>query len=491
MEQTEYTISAIPLIIILVPLLGAVGAMLSDRYRPEYRNITVIAGSAIPLLLVVSMYPAISAGNIYYLYLNVLPPTGFELRVDILSIYMALLFAFFSLILSIYSLGYFKDKNEGRIFFYFLMPAIAGALGVVLSGNMFTLFLCFEFMSLMFFPLVTYKATDEARAAGLKFFMMTIIAGIAMFWGLVVTYNATGSLSFGSGGLVDTATPLLLVAFICFLIAFGIKSALIPLHFWMPDAYAAATSPAAALSSAIMLKTGVFGLIRVFHDIFGLSFIQEVGWNNILLVLALISVVYGSICAFAQDDFNRRLAYSGIAQVGYMLIGISLLTSMAIIGTVYHVMAHAFMKGCMFLCAGVIYVNTGKTKISEMKGIGLQMPVTMLAFTISAVSAVGIPPFNIFVTKWHLGLGAYEAGMPLIIGVLLLSSVLNAAYYFPISINAFLGCRELKNIERQRIVLQPLRMVPLLILAIGAFAFTIMPVNWPLNLARAVAEMLF
>ncbi len=320
---------------------------------------------------------------------------------------------------------------------------------------------------------------------------MTIIAGIAMFWGLVVTYNNTGSLSFGSGGLVDTASPLMLVAFICFLIAFGIKSALIPLHFWMPDAYASATSPAAALSSAVMLKTGVFGLIRVFHDIFGLSFIQEVGWNNILLVLSVISVLYGSICAFAQDDLNRRLAYSGIAQVGYMLLGISLLTSMAMIGTIYHVMAHAFMKGCMFLCAGVIYVNTGKTKISEMRGIGLQMPVTMLAFTISAVSAVGIPPFNVFVTKWHLGLGAYDAGMPLIIGILLLSSVLNAAYYFPISINAFLGCRELKNIERQRLVLQPLRMVPLLILAVGAFAFTVMPLNWPLDLARAIAEMLF
>ncbi len=491
MTQADLVFSIIPAIIVLVPLLGAAAAMLADRYRPELRNHVVIAAVAIPFLLVILIYPAVVRGEVFYLYLNILPPTGMEFRVDTLSIYMALLFGFFSVVLAVYSLGYFKDKEEGKVFFYFLLPVIAGALGVVLSGNIFTLFLFFEFMSLMFFPLVTYKSTPEAYAAGLKFFFMTIIAGVSFFWAMVITYNVTGDLSFGSGGLITTASPLLLVAFICFMITFGIKAALVPLHFWMPDAYAAATSPAAALSSAIMLKTGVFGLIRVFHDIFGLSFIAEVGWNNILLVLSLISILYGSICAFAQDDLNRRLAYSGVAQVGYMLLGISLLTSQALVGALYHIMGHAFMKGCMFLCAGVIYVNTGKVKISEMRGVGMQMPVTMLAFTIAAVSAVGIPPFNIFVSKWHLGLGAFQAELPVIIGVLLLSSILNAAYYFPISINAFLGCRELKNIERKRLRLQPLRMVPVMILAVGAFIFTLAPVNWPLNLARAVVQIFF
>ncbi len=491
MAQIDVIVSVIPAVVVLIPLLAAGGAMLADRYRPELRNYVVLAGAILPFLLIILSYPTVARGNVLYLFLDILPPTGMEFRVDILSIYMALLFGFFSVVLAVYSLGYFKDKEEGKVYFYFLMPVISGALGVVLSGNLFTLFLFFEFMSLMFFPLVAYKSTPEAYAAGLKFFFMTIIAGVAFFWAMVITYNVAGDLSFGQGGLISSASPLLLVAFICFLITFGIKAALVPLHFWMPDAYSAATSPAAALSSAIMLKTGVFGLIRVFHDIYGLSFIQEVGWNYILLTLAIVSIVYGSICAFAQDDFNRRLAYSGIAQVGYMLLGISLLTSQAMVGTVYHVMAHAFMKGCMFLCAGVIYVNTGKVKISEMRGIGMQMPVTMLAFTIAAVSAVGIPPFNIFVSKWHLGLGAFQAEMPLIIGVLLLSSILNAAYYFPISINAFLGCRELKNIERKKLRLQPLRMVPVLILAIGAFIFTIAPVNWPLSLARAVAQMFF
>lgn len=491
MPQNDYVISIIPVLVILAPIFGAGCIMLADRYRPILRNAAILSGVLVPLPLVYYMYNLVKNKLFLYYHFDVLPPIGIEFRVDILAIYMILLFSFFALIITVYALGYYRDKQEGKAFFYFLLLAISGTFGVALSGNMITFFLFFEFMSLMFFPMVSYKSTPEAAAAGLKFFFMTIISGVAMFWAIMVTYNLTGSTSFGMDGLFSSASPLVLSAFICFLITFGIKTAMVPFHFWMPDAYAAAPIPAAALSSAVMLKTGVLGLIRVFHDLFGLSFIQELGWNNILLVLSIVSVLYGSICAFAQDDLNRRLAYSGIAQVGYMLLGIALLSPQALVGTVYHVMAHAFMKGCMFLCAGVIFVNTGKTKISEMRGVGLQMPVTMMAFTVAAISAVGTPPFNVFVSKWHLGLGAYEAGLPWIIILLLLSSLLNASYYFPISINAFLGCRELQNIERKRLLLQPLRMVPVIILALGAAVFTLAPFNWPLNLARAVVNYYF
>ncbi len=491
MQHNQIVVSIIPALIFLFPLVGAVGAMFADRYRSEWRNGAIIGSVTLPLLFAALLYPGVSSGKIVYLLINLLPPAGIEFRIDLLSMYMLLLFSFLSVIIIIYTIGYYKNKQEGKVFFYFMLIAISGCLGVSMSGNMLTFFLFFELMSLSFVPLVAYKSNPGAYRAGLKFFFMTIISGVALFWAVVITYTTTGSLAFGLGGLVTEGEPVLAVAFVCYLIAFGIKSAVIPLHIWMPDAYAAAPTPAATISSVIMLKTGVLGLIRVFHDIFGLTVIQETGWNNILLVLAIISMLYGSICAFAQDDLNRRLAYSGIAQVGYILLGLALVTEMALVGTVYHIMAHAFMKGCMFLCAGVIYVNTGKTKISEMKGIGMQMPVTMLAFTIAAVSSVGIPPFNLFVSKWHLGLGAIEAGMPAIILVLLLSSILNASYYFPISINAFLGCRELQNIERQRLRLQPLRMVPLLIFAAGAFIFTIMPYNWPLSLARAIAQLYF
>ncbi|MGM0652081.1 MAG: complex I subunit 5 family protein [Bacillota bacterium] len=491
MAEKEVILSIIPALIVLAPLLGICGTMLADHYRPSLRKLFILTGTLLPLLFILLLYPYISSGGTYYLFVEILPPLGMEFKVDALSFYMALLFAFFSLIIVVYTLGYYRDKEEGNKFYYFLLPAIAGCLGVSLSGNMLTFFLFFEFMSLMFVPLVAYKSTPEAHAAGLKFFFMTIIAGASLFWAIAITYYVAGDLSFGKANLLTSLSPILLVAFICYLISFGIKAAMVPLHFWMSDAYAAAPTPAAALSSAMMLKTGVLGIIRVFHDIYGISLLQEAGWNYILLVLAVISIIYGSLCAIAQDNFNRRLAYSGVAQVGYILLGISLLTEQAFVGSIYHVMAHAFMKGCMFLCAGVIFVNTGKQKISELRGIGMQMPLTMLAFTIAAVTAVGIPPFNIFVSKWHLGYGAIDAGMPLLILVLLLSSILNASYYFPISINAFLGCRELKNIERHKLSLQPLRMVPFIILALGAGIFTLLPNNWPLNLAKQIAQIYF
>ncbi|MFO7951846.1 MAG: proton-conducting transporter membrane subunit [Bacillota bacterium] len=491
MSEKDMSISIIPVLIVLTPLLGTIGVMLIDHYRVKIRNIIVIASTLIPFLLVALIYSNVASGAIYYLNLNILPPLGMEFKVNLLSIYITLLFTFFSLIIAVYTIGYYRNKEEGKKFFYFLLPAISGCLGVALSGNMFTFFLFFEFMSLMFVPLVSYESTPEAHAAGLKFFFMTIIAGASLFWAIAITYYFRGDLSFGTEVYINVASPLLLVAFICYLISFGIKAAMIPLHIWMSDAYAAAPTPAATLSSALMLKTGVLGIIRVFHDIYGLPFLQDTGWHNIVLVLAVITIIYGSTCAIAQDNINRRLAYSGVAQVGYILMGIALLTEQAFVGSLYHVMAHAFMKGCMFLCAGVIYVNTGKQKISELHGIGIQMPVTMLAFTIAAVTAVGIPPFNIFISKWHIGLGALEVGLPALILVLLLSSMLNAAYYLPITINAFMGCREQKNIERKKIRFQPLRMVPVIILALGAVIFTMAPTNWPLNIARIIARIYF
>ncbi|MBM4236085.1 MAG: hypothetical protein FJ152_06385 [Firmicutes bacterium] len=248
MPQNDYVISIIPVLVILAPIFGAGCIMLADRYRPILRNAAILSGVLVPLPLVYYMYNLVKNKLFLYYHFDVLPPIGIEFRVDILAIYMILLFSFFALIITVYALGYYRDKQEGKAFFYFLLLAISGTFGVALSGNMITFFLFFEFMSLMFFPMVSYKSTPEAAAAGLKFFFMTIISGVAMFWAIMVTYNLTGSTSFGMDGLFSSASPLVLSAFICFLITFGIKTAMVPFHFWMPDAYAAAPIPAAAFS---------------------------------------------------------------------------------------------------------------------------------------------------------------------------------------------------------------------------------------------------
>ncbi len=519
----EVLISLIPFWATIVPLLAGVAIFLTGirpgRYFPsvEYdgllekstepsppplagvlRNLFLLAGTIIPLALVLYMYPIVRQGTVVVGKIDVLPPLGLNFQVDILSLYMGLLFAFFGLIIVIYSIGYMKDEPLPQRFFGFMMLVYGGSIGVVLAGDLFSLFLFFEFMSIMYFVLVVHHATAEQVAAGVKFLFMTILAGVALFLAVVITFRDTGSLALDTPGLFNDITSFSLLAFLGFMIAFGTKSAMFPLHFWAPDAYTFAPMPAGLISSAIMLKTGIYGFIRVFYNVFGVEFWETVVWDNILIVVAAFTILFGSTIAIAQDDILRRLAYSGIAQMGYIILGIVILTPYALTGAVFHITAHAFMKGGMFLCAGSIIKGTGTRSIRNMKGIGYQLPITMLAFTVTAITSVGIPPFNLFITKWHLSLGALEIGQPVLVLILLISSLLNAAYYLPIAYNAFLGesadgadihHRDFKvsNFKEPSAMM----LVPIIILTIGCFIFGLPVYNLPLDIVQSITGMFY
>ena len=515
--------SLIPVYIILIPLLAGVvvflsgvrfGKSLSREYEglvePEeeitppggnlLRVIVLVGATLLTLILSLSLYPAINAGLVVVSRIDILPPLGLFLRVDILSFYMVLLFSFFGFILVIYSLGYMKGDTMPQRFFGFYMLVLAGSLGVALGGDLFSFFLFFEFMSIMYFVMVVHKPTPEAVNAGMKFLFMTILAGVSLFLAIVIVFRETGSLALDGSGLFTGVTAYSLIAFIAFMVAFGTKTALFPLHIWMPDTYTHAPLPAAVLSSAIMLKTGAYGIIRVFYNVFGLEFMQTVQWENVLIGVALFTIVFGSAIAIAQDDIIRRLAYSGVAQLGYIVLGVCFLTANGLIGSTFHIMAHAFMKGCLFLCAGSIILQTGNRSIRLMKGIGYKLPITMLAFAIAAITAVGMPPFNIFVTKWHLSIGALEIGQPFIIVILLVSSMLNAAYYLPIAYHAFLGTEgEEKGSHghHREFKLSAFRepaasmLVPIVVLAVGCAVFGFFAQNWPLEIVRSVVVMLY
>jgi multicomponent Na+:H+ antiporter subunit D len=482
---------------ILIPLgcgLAALAAGLVSEKAARLLFMASVLGpaAAAPLLL-----KEMAGGKTLVLkFAQLLPPGGLSFRVDHLSLFMVLLFCLYGLIVFVYALEFMKDR-PGRIRFWGGMSlTLAGCLGVVMAGDLFTLFLFFEFMSVIFFILIAHQKTPEASAAAMKFLFMTIIAGVALFLGCVLTYLQAGTVCFGQGGVFPAGVVPAFAAFVAFMVAFGIKSAMFPMHLWMPDAYTFAPIPAAALSSGMLLKTGVYGFIRVLYDLYGLKLVSELHWNNLLLGLACVTILYGSLNAVVQDNLNRRLAYSGIAQIGYILLGISLLTENGFIGNLYHVFAHALMKGCLFLCAGAVLVGTGKQKVSELGGVGLRMPLTMLAFTVASVTAVGLPPFNVFVTKWYLGQGALDFGQPLFLVLLLVSSMLNAAYYLPIVISAFLGEKALRQhtIGRQVRIKEasPVLLIPILLLAFGSIAFTVVaPHNWPLELARAAAQAFF
>ncbi len=522
--------SIIPLLMIIIPLLcglaifftgspGSGNNTIKDVGQAQFkdttssadsrsvpRNILLMISTLIPFGMSIYLYSFISQGMVVVSKFDILPPLGLSFRVDILGQYMSLLFTFFGFMLVLYSIGYMKGDPLPQRFFGFLLLVYGGSLGVILAGDLFTLFLFFEFMSIMYFVLVVHDATTEAVAAGVKFLFMTIIAGVALFLAVVIVYREAGSLALDTPGLITTYSNLGLLAFIGFFIAFGTKASLFPLHFWMPDAYSAAPLPAALLSSAIMLKTGAYGFIRVFYNVFGVEFLEIVNWDFILMLIAAFTILFGSTIAIAQDDIIKRLAYSGIAQIGYIVLGVALVTSNALVGGVFHIMAHAFMKGCMFVTMGAVIKATGNRSIRKMKGVGYQLPISMLAFTIAAVTAVGIPPFNIFLTKWHLSLGALDINQLWLIIILLISSLLNAAYYLPIAYHAFLGHEEgehgdaahhgatghhEKNEGKGWAEPSPAMLVPIIVLALGCLVFGLPIQNWPLEMVEAISAMLY
>lgn len=520
--------SIIPFLIIIIPLLTGIAVFFTGGNRNEQglegskdfhdtegnflpdrralpRNIMLMVSTAVPLGLSLYLHTIIARGVVVVSKFDILPPLGLTFRVDTLGQYMSLLFVFFGFIIVLYSIGYMKGDPLPHRFFGFFLFVFAGSLGVVLAGDLFTFFLFFEFMSIMFFVLVVHDATSEAVAAGVKYLFMTITAGVALFLAVVTVYWEAGSLALDTPGLIDDLSVLGVLAFLGFVIAFGTKTAMFPLHFWMPDAYSSAPLPAATLSSAIMLKTGAYGFIRVFYNVFGVDFLELVQWDLIIVLIAAFTILFGSSIAIAQDDIIKRLAYSGIAQLGYIILGVAILAPNALTGAAFHIMAHAFMKGCMFLAMGAVIKNTGNRSISKMKGVGHQLPVSMLAFTVAAITSVGIPPFNVFLTKWHLSLGALDINQLWIIIVLLISSLLNAAYYIPIAYHAFLGHEEGSHDEPaqhgdgghhghnhgQKIIEPgPVMLIPILILAVGCVVFGLPTYNWPLEIVRAVAAML-
>ncbi|HAP32528.1 MAG TPA: hypothetical protein DCQ14_05695, partial [Firmicutes bacterium] len=389
--------SLVPVFIILIPLLAGVAVFLSGIKSArvltrEYdgllesgasnppgghclRVIILMVATVAPFILSASLYPALQAGLVVVSRIDMLPPLGLYFRIDLLSWFMIILFSFFGMMLTIYNIAYMKGDLLPQRFFGFYLLVFAGSLGVVMGGDLFSLFLFFELMSILYFILVVHDPNTKAVAAGMKFLFMTILAGVCLFLGTVIVFLETGSLAFDRVGLFSDVTTYSLIAFIGFMVAFGTKTAMFPLHIWMPDTYTFAPIPAAVISSAIMLKTGAYGLIRVYYNIFGVDFLRMVRWDDMVLVISLITVVFGSVIAVAQDDIIRRLAYSGIAQLGYILLGVVVLMPAGLVGAVYHIMAHAFMKSCLFLCAGSIISQTGNRSIRNMKGIGYRLPL--------------------------------------------------------------------------------------------------------------------
>ena len=312
-------------------------------------------------------------------------------------------------------------------------------MGVAFAENLFTLFLFYELLTLSTYPLVTHKGTTEARQGGRTYLAILLATSMGFFLVAIVwTWSLVGTVEFRSGGILAGSGSPLVIGVLYALFVFGIgKAALMPFHRWLPAAMVAPTPVSALLHAVAVVKAGVFAILKVTIYVFGLDLVTTSWASDGLLWVAAATIVFASLIALHQDNLKRRLAYSTVSQLSCIVLGALLANASSIIGAATHITMHAFGKITLFFCAGAILLAAGKTKVSEMDGLGRQMPLTMGAFLVASISIVGLPPFGGFWGKWYLALGSLDGNYAVFVGVLMLSTLLNIAYLLPIPIRAF------------------------------------------------------
>lgn len=468
------TITSIkPLLAVLVSLL-VIPVLVSSSEKPNVRESWTFAAGTIKFLLVLSMLPVVLKGNQIELTLfKIAPGADIAFRVDGLGMLFALVASSLYIITSMYSIGYMRGLNEhGQTrFVSFFALAISATIGAAFSANLLTLYLFYEILSLATYPLVTHHQDAKSRISGRRY--LTFILGTSI--GLVLPamifcYYTTGTLEFTNGGILagHLSKPAATVLLLMFTLGFA-KAGIMPVHSWLPAAMVAPTPVSALLHAVAVVKVGAFSIVRVLSGIFGIEFLTSFNLGSIVAALAAITIIVSSCIALTQDEFKRRLAYSTIGQLSYIILGLALLSPKGMTGGMLHIAMHAFGKITLFFCAGAIFVATGKKYISQMVGIGHRMPVTMTAFLIGSMSIIGLPPTGGFISKWYLVLGTLEGDQMIMLFVLLSSSLLNAAYFMPIFYKAFF-CTEEESMFEKKIDEAPMMcVVPLCITALISF----------------------
>ena len=393
--------------------------------------------------VVASMVPGVLAGDTYITdFGTFVPGVQFALRADALGILFALLASMLWVVTSLYSIGYMRGLAEHGQTRYFAAFAgsVASAVGVAFAHNLVVLYVFYELLTVATYPLVAHDETAEARAAGRKYLAYTFGGGVAVLAGILLVFLTTGTTNFTPGGIAALAgaDPAMARAAFGLLIAgFGVKAALMPMHSWLPDAMVAPTPVSGLLHAVAVVKSGVFGIARVVLDVYGPVAVGDLGMGLPLAGVAAFTLVVSSVIALRQDNLKRRLAFSTISQLSYIVLGIAVLHPLSITGGLLHIPAHAFMKLTLFFCAGAIHVETHTDDISNMAGIGERMPLTMTAFGVAALGMAGIPLVAGFVSKYFILLGTVSTGGLVFTAALLLSGILNVAYFWPIVYTAF------------------------------------------------------
>ena len=398
------------------------------------------------------------------------------LTVDRTARLFHLLTLFIWVMAGIFSIPYMRGENALKRYYAFYIATLGILTGLDFSGNLVTLYMFFELTTLISAPLVFHNQTREAVLAGLKYMFFSFCGAYCALFGLYFLYHYTqGDLSFALGGQLSGEQSFLLLPAFLMILGFGVKAGMFPLHAWLPAAHPVAPSPASAALSGIIVKAGVLAIFRSIYYVIGADAIRGTWVQRVWIILSLITVFMGSMLAYMEPVLKKRLAYSTVSQLSYILFGMALMNTTSLTGSLSHVVFHAIIKCALFLTAGAIIHATGKTRVEDMYGLGRTAPVLMLSYTVVSLGLIGIPPMSGFVSKWYLCLGALETGdlVMAIFGIvtLLLSALLTAGYLLPLTIHAFFpGDHETISLR-----VSPLMTIPVAILALATLILGIYP----------------
>jgi multicomponent Na+:H+ antiporter subunit D len=469
-----------PVLVVVTPLVGAALTPVLSHWRKRitypFAVFVILVTTVISGFLVLRV---LKEGSVSYHLGGWAPPWGIEILIDRLST-GAFVIASLALLTVIYSKRYAEKvlgESKIPIFYTLIILNVAGMIGFVITGDMFNLFVFMEILSLSAYALVAIGGEKIAEMAGFKYLLMGAISSLTVLLSIALLYSVTGTLNMRDMAVRLQGVSALTVpgvALALFTVGFAVKAAVFPLHVWLPDAHAIAPSPVSAILSGLVVKTGILGILRVL-SIYGMNggLFNLASLNFVLCWVGAISILVGAFFAFFQNDLKMMLAYSTISNIGYILLGIGLASKLGLIGGIVHIFNHALIKVTLFLCAGAIIYKTGQRNLSELRGIGRKMPLTMAAMSVGILSIVGIPPTNGFICKWYIVLGAVDSNKFFFAATLLVGALFILAYYAKIINIAYFRepKEEVTYDEAPLSMLIPIGLLAVACLVMGVFAY--------------------
>lgn len=484
-------------VLLLLPMIlpFIFGLIIGFQKEEKQRNTLVFIAMAVEAGLVWYL----CMGDHSFLLWQITDRLSLAYHTDGLAKFFACLISTIWLIAAVFSMEYMKHEHKPERFFMFYTFSLGALMSLCFSENMMTLYLSYEFMTILTAPLVIHTGTPEAVRAGLKYLGYSFFGAGLGLMGFFFLNTYCETTSFVAGGTLDMALVagnenLMLIVFFLMALGFGCKAGMFPLHAWLPTAHPVAPSPASAVLSGIITKGGVIAIIRVTYYLFGVDFLRGTWAQTALLVLSIVTIFMGSMLAYKEKLLKRRLAYSTVSNVSYVVFGLMLMCPAGFMGALLQVVFHAVAKNILFLCAGAIIYKTHKTFVYELKGIGKEMPIVMWTFALASLSLIGIPPTSGFVSKWYLAQGGLmpEAGVLGLVGVaiLMVSALLTAGYLMSIVLNAFFPGKDFNYAALQKKEPNYLMTVPLVLLSIAVVGFGMMPTPL-LDIISSISGMIF